>query len=131
MKLPHALVLYTHKLVRDRLVAAGLITENGGSYYMDMQQFAQAIIDGKAGPTWKQAELYGSLSVKTTDPTKSNSGNTCGLVAKRRAGGRCRESGFDPPELTFFSGWLYGYISADLFTVSEDGRGRVSHDCCL
>ncbi|MDI9501832.1 MAG: hypothetical protein GX291_03495 [Tissierellia bacterium] len=116
------LVLYTHKLVRDRLVAAGLITENGGSYYMDMQQFAQAIIDGKSWADLGLPELYGSLSVKTTDPTKSNSGNMfAGLVANSLNGGQVvGAASLDSilPELQAFFQRM-GYMdtsSADLFS---------------
>ncbi|MDO5690273.1 MAG: hypothetical protein Q4G61_08485 [Tissierellia bacterium] len=118
------LVLYTHQLVRDKLMENGLITESGGSYFMDMQKFAQAILDGKTWADLGLPELYGSLSVKTTDPTKSNSGNMfAGLVANALNGGVVvNEQSVQKvlPDLEAFFAKM-GYMdtsSADLFEQS-------------
>ncbi|MDO5649855.1 MAG: hypothetical protein Q4G11_04545 [Gallicola sp.] len=118
------LVLYTHTLVRDRLIENGMITENNGAYYMDMQSFSKAILEGKTWADLGLPELYGSLSVKTTDPTKSNSGNMfAGLVANSLNGGNVVDKNSVQeilPELkTFFD--RMGYMdtsSADLFEQS-------------
>lgn len=115
-------VLYTHKLVRDRLSDYGMVTETGGTYYLDMQQFAQAIVDGTSWADVGLPELYGSLSVKTTDPTKSNSGNMfAGLVANSLNGGQVvNQATLDAilPDLQSFFQRM-GYMdtsSADLFS---------------
>lgn len=116
------LVLYTHTVVRDCLQKAGLITETDGCYFMDMEKFAQAIVDGKTWADVGLPELYGSISVKTTDPTKSNSGNMfAALVANAMNGGTVvtRETvqAILPDLQKFFS--RMGYLdtsSADLFT---------------
>lgn len=69
------LVLYTHKMVADAFVDAGIVTENGGAYYADMQKLTELILSEK---TWQDiglTQLYGSISIDTTDPVRSNSGN--------------------------------------------------------
>ena len=116
------LVIYTHKPIRDKLVEGGLITENGGVYYIDMKKFAEDIVDGKTWADYGLSELYGTVSVKTTDPTKSNSGNMfAGLVANSLNGGVVvdSESVYKVlPELKTFFGHM-GYMdssSADLFS---------------
>lgn len=115
------LVLYTHALVRDKLVQAGLVTEEAGSYFMDMEAFAGAILEGKTWADIGLPQLYGSISVKTTDPTKSNSGNMfAGLMANAMNGGRVVDSTtvnqVFPDLRNFFN--RMGYMdtsSADLF----------------
>lgn len=119
------LVIYTHKMVRDRLVEQGIIiTEKDGYYYMDMAKFAEAIIEGKTWADLGLPELYGSLSIKTTDPTKSNSGNMfAGLVANSLNGGNVVDKDSVQkilPDLKAFFDRM-GYMdtsSADLFEQS-------------
>lgn len=83
------LVLYSHNLVKDKLVEAGLVREVNGSYFMDMEKFAGAVKEGKTWADIGLPELYGSISVKTTNPTKSNSGNMfAGLMANAMNEGR-------------------------------------------
>lgn len=83
------LVLYTHKIVNEALIKEGIVSQEESSYYMDMQKFKDRILAKK---TWEDIglpELYGSISVKTTDPTKSNSGNMfAGLIANSMNGGK-------------------------------------------
>ncbi|HHT24479.1 MAG TPA: hypothetical protein GXZ76_03025 [Clostridiaceae bacterium] len=76
------LVLYTHANIKDKFIEHGYVVEENGSWYMDMEKFSGAIIEGKTWADIGLTELYGSVSVKTTDPTKSNSGNMfAGLIA--------------------------------------------------
>lgn len=118
------LVLYTHTLVRDRLMEKGMITENDGAYFLDMRMFSQAIIEGKTWADMGLPELYGSLSVKTTDHTKSNSGNMfAGMVANALNNGNVVDKNSVQevlPELKAFFDRM-GYMdtsSADLFEQS-------------
>jgi len=116
------LVLYTHTLVRDSLQKSGLVSESNGSYFMDMDKFAAAVKEGKTWADIGLPELYGSISVKTTDPTKSNSGNMfAGLMANAMNGGVVVDSASVynvlPDLKDFFS--RMGYMdtsSADLFS---------------
>ena len=69
------IVLYTHKSVLDAFTQQGLITVSDGANYIDMKQLVAMI---QADTQWSDAgipELYGKISVDTTDPSKSNSGN--------------------------------------------------------
>lgn len=87
------LVIYTYALVRDSLQTAGIVSESNGSYFMDMGKFAEAVKEGKTWADIGLPQLYGSISVKTTDPTKSNSGNMfAGLIANAMNGGRVVDS---------------------------------------
>ena len=87
------LVIYTYALVRDSLQTAGIVSESNGSYFMDMDKFAEAVKEGKTWADIGLPQLYGSISVKTTDPTKSNSGNMfAGLMANAMNGGRVVDS---------------------------------------
>ncbi len=87
------LVIYTYALVRDSLQTAGIVSESNGSYFMDMDKFAEAVKEGKTWADIGLPQLYGSISVKTTDPTKSNSGNMfAGLIANAMNGGRVVDS---------------------------------------
>ena len=69
------LVLYTHKAVVDALIEQGVATCTDGVYYADMTKFTSLLLDEK---TWSDVglpQLYGTISVDTTDPVHSNSGN--------------------------------------------------------
>ena len=69
------IVLYTHRMVLEAFEANGIVSQTDGVYYVDMQKLTERIL---AGTTWEVLgipELYGQVSVDTTDPTASNSGN--------------------------------------------------------
>ena len=69
------IVLYTRSAVAQALVDSGLAVVTNGVYTVDMEKLTETI---EAGTTWEEIglpQLYGSVSVGTTDPTKSNSGN--------------------------------------------------------
>ena len=87
------IVLYTRSTVAQALVASGFAAVTDGVYTMDMTKLIEAI---EAGTTWEEIglpQLYGSIAVGTTDPTKSNSGNMfAGLLANTLCGGVADES---------------------------------------
>ena len=69
------IVLYTHRMVADALADVGVVSEEEGVSYADMEALVELI---GSGATWESIglpELYGKVSVDTTDPAKSNSGN--------------------------------------------------------
>lgn len=69
------IVLYSHKIVVDALEKKGIVTSQGGIYYADMKKLTEMILNDT---TWAEigvSQLYGKVSVDTTNPAKSNSGN--------------------------------------------------------
>ncbi len=69
------LVFYTHGMVLDALVKKGVVSEQGGVYYCDMKKMTDLLL---ADTKWSDIgcpELYGNVSIFSTDPEKSNSGN--------------------------------------------------------
>lgn len=81
------IVLYTRRMVADALTNAGYITMQDGVYFLDMQKFLPVL---ENSTQWKDlgVDLYGSVVVNTTNPTKSNSGNMfAGLLANMLNGG--------------------------------------------
>jgi hypothetical protein len=77
------IVMYTRTEVANALEANGYLSDLGnGARSVDLKKLAQAILDGT---TWKDIGLtdyYGALTVTSTDPTRSNSGNMyAGLLA--------------------------------------------------
>ena len=114
------LVLYTYVPVLDAFMEHGMVTEQDGCYYMDMDALVAAI---EQGTTWADLgllELYGSVAVNTTDPVRSNSGNMfAGLLANVLVGGVADERSVEAvlPRLKAIFEKL-GYMessSADLF----------------
>ena len=87
------IVLYTRSAVAQALVDSGLAVVTNGVYTVDMEKLTETI---EAGTTWEEIglpQLYGIVSVGTTDPTKSNSGNMfAGLLANTLCGGVADES---------------------------------------
>ena len=87
------IVLYTRSAVAQALVECGIASVTDGVYYADMLKLTEAI---ESGTTWEDigmSQLYGSIAVGTTDPTKSNSGNMfAGLLANTLCGGVADES---------------------------------------
>ena len=82
------IILYTHKIVSDVLEEQGIVSEEDGVMYLDMAEMARIITEERS---WKEIglpELYGNVSIDTTDPAKSNSGNMfAGLLANTLNGG--------------------------------------------
>ncbi len=116
------IVLYTHQIVLDAFESQGLITTDGDIHYIDMAGLLELIQNGAQWSDIGLPELYGRVSVDTTDPSKSNSGNMfAALVANVLNGGRTvTETDLDTilPELQDIFGKL-GYMetsSSDLFS---------------
>ena len=87
------IVLYTREAVAEAMVKAGLINKKDGVYYVDMAALTKAVEDGRTWADIGLPQLYGSITVGTTDPTKSNSGNMfAGLVANTLCGGVADEN---------------------------------------
>ena len=116
------IVLYTHQIVLDAFENQGLITTDGDIHYIDMAGLLELIQNDSQWSDIGLPELYGRVSVDTTDPSKSNSGNMfAALVANVLNGGRTvTETDLDTilPELQDIFGKL-GYMetsSSDLFS---------------
>ncbi len=76
------IVLYTRKMVADALVDKGYAQVQNGVHTLDMVRFTQLLEEGKNWEDLGLNSLYGKITVSTTDPTKSNSGNMfAGLLA--------------------------------------------------
>lgn len=116
------IVLYTHQIVLDAFESQGLITTDGDVHYIDMAGLLELIQNGTQWSDIGLSELYGRVSVDTTDPSRSNSGNMfAALVANVLNGGQTlTEAELDTilPELQDIFGKL-GYMetsSSDLFS---------------
>ena len=115
------IVLYTHKMVSDALEEEGIVTKKDGVCYADMEKLTDLILKGASWSDIGLPELYGSISVDTTDPARSNSGNMfAALLANVLNGGKTvgyNEINTILPELKEIFGRL-GYMetsSSDLF----------------
>ena len=124
--------MYTHKIVLDAFEQQGLITKDGEVNYIDMNQLVAMIQNDTKWADIGVPELYGSVSVDTTDPAKSNSGNMfAALLADVLNGGQTLTPegvGEILPQLQTIFGKL-GYMetsSADLFDqfLRMGGGGR-------
>lgn len=117
------IVLYTHKEVADALEEQGLIIDLGdGARGIDMPKFAQMMVGDVKWSDIGLDQLYGTVSVATTDPVRSNSGNMfAGLLANVLSdSGIADEDNIDEvlPELKHIfekSGYMES-SSADLFS---------------
>lgn len=77
------MILYSWGSVTDALVKQGVVKKEHNSYYVvDFPRLIKMVNEGKP---WKDVglpQLYGKITIFSTDPTKSNSGNTfAGLLA--------------------------------------------------
>ena len=116
------IVLYTRSAVAQALLDSGIASEQDGIYYVDMALLTEAVENGTSWADLGLPQLYGNVTVGTTDPVKSNSGNMfAALVANVLNGGQTlTEADLDTilPELQDIFGKL-GYMetsSSDLFS---------------
>ena len=71
------LVIYAWAPVADALISQGLVEVRGDVYYLtDLPRLVQMITDGVAWEDIGLPQLYGPVSILSSDPTKSSSGNT-------------------------------------------------------
>lgn len=115
------IVLYTRRIVADALVDKGYAQVQNGVHTLDMVRFTQLLEEGKNWDELGLTTLYGKITVSTTDPTKSNSGNMfAGLLANMVNQGNVVDEStvgeVAPKVVTIFNN--LGYMessSADLF----------------
>ncbi|MGN0367887.1 MAG: hypothetical protein ACI4EK_03815 [Wujia sp.] len=69
------IVLYSHKPVVDALIDRGVVRVENHVYYADMAKMTELILTNTQWSDLGLKELYGSVSIDTTDPARSNSGN--------------------------------------------------------
>jgi hypothetical protein len=83
------IVLYSWDIVTDALIKAGIVQHRDGvNYIVDLPKLLDHIMAKKH---WKEVnlpQLYGSMIIRTTDPSKSNSGSMfAALIANTLNGG--------------------------------------------
>ncbi len=83
------IVIYSWDIIVNALVKTGIVKKELSTYYVtDMPGMLKMIREGKKWSDIGITQLYGKISVTTTDPTKSNSGNMfAGLIANILKGG--------------------------------------------
>ncbi|MCI5144754.1 MAG: hypothetical protein D3923_04330 [Candidatus Electrothrix sp. AR3] len=70
------LVLYSWDIVTDALITAGIVEyRQGVNYVVDLTKLLSIIIERQNWKAIGLQQLYGKIMIRTTDPTKSNSGN--------------------------------------------------------
>lgn len=115
------IVMYSWSSVADALVKQGIAQKQGEVYTIDTIKLIDLINEGKSWKDIGLPELYGKVSVITTDPSKSNSGNMfTGLLANVLSGGQVATDANLPtilPKIKDFYAKL-GFLSdssADIF----------------
>ena len=82
------IVIYTGWNIANALIQKGIVEKRPEGYFIvKFQELLQMVVEQKA---WKDLGLsfYGKISIRSTDPTRSNSGNMfAGLVANTLNGG--------------------------------------------
>jgi hypothetical protein len=103
------LVLYTWTPIADALITQGIVEKSGETYYIaDLARFISMIDDGTQWSAIGLPQMYGPVRILTSDPTKSNTGNSfAGLLANTLNGGvvvdQASVGGVQPDLVTFFS----------------------------
>ena len=126
------LVIYSWDEVTDALMKAGVAEKVGDSYYVDMLKLVDLI---ESGQTWQSLgvdpiKVSGPVTVFTSDPTASNSGNMFfGLLATALNGGAVPDATAIQPILPKLKA-LYGRLgtmpesSGDIFdSFMKTGMG--------
>ena len=77
------IVIYTWKPIADALINGGIVEMKDNSYYIaDTTKLISLVTDKKKWSDIGVNDLYGYVTIQSTDPNKSNSGNMfAGLVA--------------------------------------------------
>ncbi len=117
------IVLYSRSYVAEGLVAASLAKKDGDVYIVDLPALVKAMQENRTWADIGLTDLYGAISIHTTDPAKSNSGNMfSGLVANMLNGQASVTEAQVPailPDLTRIFDKI-GYMetsSSDLFSL--------------
>jgi hypothetical protein len=84
------IVMYTWGPIADALIAQGIVQKNGDTYWIvDFPKFVQMINDGKQWSDIGLPQLYGDVTIYSTNPATSNTGNSfAGLLANMLNGGQ-------------------------------------------
>lgn len=77
------IVMYTWKPIAEKLIENGIVVKKDDSYYIaDMSGLTKLITERKKWSDIGLDSLYGYITIQSTDPNKSNSGNMfSGLIA--------------------------------------------------
>jgi hypothetical protein len=115
------IVLYSWDIVADALVRQNIVQVRDSVYYVtDMPRLVQMVTKGTSWRSIGLNDLYGKVTIISTDPNKSNSGNMfAGLLANILAGDVATDATIDsvlPDVRKFFKslGFLE-HSSGDLF----------------
>lgn len=115
------IVFYTWDIIANALMTKEIVTKEDSTFYLNkFSDFIRLISDGTKWKDIGVPQLFGKVTIISTDPTKSNSGNMfCGLLANVMFGDVVSECCVDTfiPRLQTFFGRL-GYMessSSDLF----------------
>ncbi len=84
------IVLYAYDIVTEALINQGIVEKQSESYYIvDFPKLIGLIMEGKTWGDIGLPQLFGRVSIQSTDPTRSNSGNMfAGLLANMINGGK-------------------------------------------
>ncbi|HEO65487.1 MAG TPA: hypothetical protein ENI73_06395 [Spirochaetes bacterium] len=116
------IVLYSWSIVTDALIKAGIVKKVAASYFVvDFPKLINLVMEGKKWSDIGLTDLYGKISIISTDPNKSNSGNMfAGLLANILYGDVVDESSVEkylPKLKTFFS--HLGYMESSSGNLFE------------
>jgi hypothetical protein len=77
------IVIYSWDIVADALARQKIVTSRDGIYYItDLPRLVELAVDGKKWSDIGLSQLYGKVTITSTDPNKSNSGAMfAGLLA--------------------------------------------------
>ena len=77
------IVLYSWDIVTEALIQEGIVEKIEEAYYIvNFAKLINYVVEGKKWSDIGLTQLFGKISITTTDPTKSNSGNMfSGLLA--------------------------------------------------
>ena len=125
------IVLYTRKLVADALIDKGYVKVEDGAHFLDLAAFLPVLEEETSWSALGVDQLYGSVQVATTDPTKSNSGSMfSGLLANMLNGAQvvsrqslprcCPAQGHIRP-----AGLHADQLGGHIQPVPQAGRGRL------
>ncbi len=115
------IVIYTWDIIGDRLRSDGMIQERDGALFIkDFNKLINMVVYGKKWSDIGINQLYGKMSIISTDPSKSNSGNMFSGLLATIVNGDVVETSHLPKILPIVSDYFkrLGYMehsSSDLF----------------
>lgn len=84
------IVMYTWTPIADALIAQGIVEQRGDTLYLtDLAKLVEMIDNQVQWSAIGLSDLYGTISIRSSDPTASNTGNSfVGLLANTYNGGQ-------------------------------------------